>query len=127
MKFEISEANEPGSFNFVCIIIILSFGFSDKHDTPKHLAVGQYGNGFKSGSMRLGRDAIVFSNKNNTKTIGFLSQTFLESIKATTVLVPIVSWNIASNILLFLSVCVKCRPTLNPTILGLLLFIFRIN
>ncbi|XP_072019619.1 uncharacterized protein [Amphiura filiformis] len=95
---------------------MLSFGFSHKEDTPKHLAVGQYGNGFKSGSMRLGRDAIVFSNKNNTKTIGFLSQTFLENIKAATVLVPIVSWNLANNILLFADAEPSLRAILKHSI-----------
>ncbi|XP_072018356.1 MORC family CW-type zinc finger protein 3-like [Amphiura filiformis] len=76
-------------------------GYSHKKDidVPKHLAVGQYGNGFKSGSMRLGRDAIVFSIKNNTKTIGFMSQTFLENTEAATVVVPIVSWNLANQII----------------------------
>ncbi|GAU47589.1 hypothetical protein TSUD_186010 [Trifolium subterraneum] len=36
----------------------MSFGFSDK---MSEFAIGQYGNGFKTGSMRLGADAIVFS------------------------------------------------------------------
>ncbi|XP_072019625.1 MORC family CW-type zinc finger protein 3-like [Amphiura filiformis] len=78
---------------------MLSFGFSHKVDRYKHQAVGQYGNGFKSGSMRLGKDAIVFSFKNKTKTVGFLSQTFLEKVEATTVLVPIVSWTLDNQII----------------------------
>ncbi|KAL1267762.1 hypothetical protein QQF64_033125 [Cirrhinus molitorella] len=40
---------------------MLSFGFSDKETINGHVPVGLYGNGFKSGSMRLGRDTIVFS------------------------------------------------------------------
>ncbi|KAF5903095.1 MORC family CW-type zinc finger protein 3-like, partial [Clarias magur] len=44
---------------------MLSFGFSDKQTINGHVPVGLYGNGFKSGSMRLGKDAIVFSKKDN--------------------------------------------------------------
>jgi len=36
----------------------LSFGFSDKKSKS---AIGQYGNGFKTSTMRLGADVIVFS------------------------------------------------------------------
>lgn len=55
--------------------------------------IGFYGNGFKSGSMRLGRDAIVFTKQRHTRSIGFLSQTFLEAIQATDVLIPMYTWN----------------------------------
>ncbi|XP_053352825.1 uncharacterized protein LOC128524327 isoform X1 [Clarias gariepinus] len=68
---------------------MLSFGFSDKQTLRGHAPVGLYGNGFKSGSMRLGKDAIVFSKKDNTMCVGFLSQTYLENIKAQNVIVPI--------------------------------------
>ncbi|KAM9449062.1 uncharacterized protein ACWYII_013740 isoform 2-T2 [Salvelinus alpinus] len=40
---------------------MLSFGYSDKTVINGQHPIGLYGNGFKSGSMRLGRDAIVFS------------------------------------------------------------------
>ncbi|KAB5576853.1 hypothetical protein PHYPO_G00203290 [Pangasianodon hypophthalmus] len=69
---------------------MLSFGFSDKQTIRGHVPVGLYGNGFKSGSMRLGKDAIVFSKKANTMCVGLLSQTYLEKIKAQDVIVPIV-------------------------------------
>ncbi|XP_060732014.1 MORC family CW-type zinc finger protein 3-like isoform X1 [Tachysurus vachellii] len=69
---------------------MLSFGFSDKQQLKKHVPVGLYGNGFKSGSMRLGKDAIVFSKKANTMCVGLLSQTYLERTGAQNVHVPIV-------------------------------------
>ncbi|MCI4378211.1 hypothetical protein PGIGA_G00213220 [Pangasianodon gigas] len=69
---------------------MLSFGFSDKQTIRGHVPVGLYGNGFKSCSMRLGKDAIVFSKKANTMCVGLLSQTYLEKIKAQNVIVPIV-------------------------------------
>ena len=43
--------------------------------------IGHYGNGFKSGSMRLGKDAIVFTKQKETMSVGFLSQTFLKQVK----------------------------------------------
>jgi hypothetical protein len=50
-----------------------------------HKPIGHYGNGFKSiisnllthllgGSMRLGKDALVFTKNLETMSVGFLSQ-----------------------------------------------------
>ncbi|KAK1797796.1 hypothetical protein P4O66_008144, partial [Electrophorus voltai] len=61
---------------------MLSFGFNDKQTVNGHVPVGIYGNGFKSGSMRLGKDAIVFSKNEDSMCVGLLSQTYLEQIKA---------------------------------------------
>nr|XP_012638375.1 MORC family CW-type zinc finger protein 3 isoform X2 [Microcebus murinus] len=72
---------------------MLSFGFSDKVTINGHVPVGLYGNGFKSGSMRLGKDAIVFTKNGESMSVGFLSQTYLEAIKAEHVVVPIVAFN----------------------------------
>ena len=58
-----------------------------------HHPVGQYGNGFKSGSMRLGRDALVFTKTETRWSLGFLSQTYLEKIKSNTIIVPMVTWS----------------------------------
>ncbi|XP_015277875.1 PREDICTED: MORC family CW-type zinc finger protein 3 [Gekko japonicus] len=72
---------------------MLSFGFSDKVTMNGHVPVGLYGNGFKSGSMRLGKDAIVFTKNEDTMSVGMLSQTFLAVTKAEHVIVPIISFN----------------------------------
>ncbi|NXG14054.1 MORC3 protein, partial [Grallaria varia] len=71
---------------------MLSFGFSEKSVMNGRVPVGLYGNGFKSGSMRLGKDAIVFTKNGDTMSVGLLSQTFLEVTKAEHVMVPIVSF-----------------------------------
>ncbi|KAJ8339396.1 hypothetical protein SKAU_G00361820 [Synaphobranchus kaupii] len=71
---------------------MLSFGFSDKQGIGGHAAVGLYGNGFKSGSMYLGKDAIVFSKQADGMVVGLLSQTYLVSTKAQYVVVPIISF-----------------------------------
>uniref|UniRef100_A0A8C5T419 MORC family CW-type zinc finger 3 n=1 Tax=Malurus cyaneus samueli TaxID=2593467 RepID=A0A8C5T419_9PASS len=71
---------------------MLSFGFSEKSVMNGRVPVGLYGNGFKSGSMRLGRDAIVFTKNGETMSVGLLSQTYLEVTKAEHVMVPIVTF-----------------------------------
>ncbi|XP_069569704.1 MORC family CW-type zinc finger protein 3a [Brachyistius frenatus] len=69
---------------------MLSFGYSDKPVMNGVEPIGIYGNGFKSGSMRLGKDAIVFSKSRSTSCVGMLSQTYLEKIGAEQIVVPIV-------------------------------------
>ncbi|CAG2184737.1 MORC [Mytilus edulis] len=73
---------------------MLSFGYCEKEAVGSHQPIGHYGNGFKSGSMKLGNDALVFTRQANYMSVGMLSQTYLKNIKAETVLVPIVSWSL---------------------------------
>lgn len=75
----------------------LSFGYSDKPTLKGKEPIGIYGNGFKSGSMRLGSDAIVFSKSKNARCVGMLSQTYLEKIKAEEIIVPIVCFEGGNN------------------------------
>ncbi|KAI3684512.1 hypothetical protein L6452_33736 [Arctium lappa] len=71
----------------------LSFGFSDKKSKS---AIGKYGNGFKTSSMRLGGDAIVFSRNlvgmTFTQSIGLLSYTFLTRSGYDRIVVPMVHY-----------------------------------
>ncbi|GLT31924.1 hypothetical protein SLA2020_066230 [Shorea laevis] len=71
----------------------MSFGFSEKKVKQ---AIGQYGNGFKTSSMRLGADVIVFSRHINmrtmTQSIGLLSFTFLRQLSYERVAVPTVDY-----------------------------------
>ena len=53
---------------------IIQFGKSNKINK-----IGQYGNGLKSGSMRIGNDMILFSKKNSTLSILLISRTFYET------------------------------------------------
>ncbi|XP_056014445.1 MORC family CW-type zinc finger protein 3-like isoform X3 [Ostrea edulis] len=76
---------------------MLSFGYCEKVAVGNHQPIGHYGNGFKSGSMRLGKDAIVFSRRMDVMSVGLLSQTYLKAIKAETVMVPIISWDLPSK------------------------------
>ncbi|XP_021292253.1 protein MICRORCHIDIA 6 isoform X3 [Herrania umbratica] len=73
----------------------MSFGFSDKKSKS---AIGQYGNGFKTSSMRLGGDVIVFSrhldNRSLTQSIGLLSYTFLTRTGHDRIVVPMVDYEL---------------------------------
>ncbi|XP_034550356.1 MORC family CW-type zinc finger protein 3a [Notolabrus celidotus] len=72
---------------------MLSFGYSDKVAVKGVKPIGMYGNGFKSGAMRLGQDAIVFSKSKSISCVGMLSQTYLQEIKAKEIIVPIVCFD----------------------------------
>ncbi|KAA3458212.1 MORC family CW-type zinc finger protein 3 [Gossypium australe] len=73
----------------------MSLGYSAKSKVAN--AIGQYGNGFKTSTMRLGADVIVFSRchgkdgKHPTQSIGLLSYTFLTSTGKEDIVVPMVT------------------------------------
>ena len=75
-----------------------SFGFCEKDVYEKsgshHMPIGHYGNGFKSGSMRIGQDALVFTRCKTSASVGLLSQTYLKSIGADSVYVPILTYRL---------------------------------
>ncbi|KAL8028946.1 hypothetical protein ABFX02_14G195700 [Erythranthe guttata] len=76
----------------------LSFGFSDKKSKT---AIGQYGNGFKTSSMRLGADVVVFSrcqkNRTLTQSVGLLSYTYLMQTRQDRIVVPMVDYQFNAN------------------------------
>lgn len=71
---------------------VIQFGKSAKR-SPESTQIGQYGNGLKSGSMRIGKDFILFTKKNNTMTCLLLSRTFHEEEGIDEVIVPLPTWN----------------------------------
>ncbi|KAJ7320370.1 hypothetical protein JRQ81_019881, partial [Phrynocephalus forsythii] len=70
---------------------IVYFGRSSKTANPK--MIGRFGNGLKSGSMRIGKDFILFTKKENTMTCLLFSQTFCETEGLTEVVVPLPTWS----------------------------------
>nr|KAG5704012.1 hypothetical protein BaRGS_032101 [Batillaria attramentaria] len=67
------------------LLHMLSFGYCEKaeHEALRtYKPIGKYGNGFKSGSMRLAKDALVFTVCRNTASVGFLSQSYLKAINS---------------------------------------------
>ncbi|XP_026664972.2 protein MICRORCHIDIA 6-like isoform X2 [Phoenix dactylifera] len=71
----------------------MSFGFSDKQPCS---SIGQYGNGFKTSTMRLGADVIVFTRSKHemelTQSVGLLSYTFLRRTGCNDIVVPLVDY-----------------------------------
>ncbi|NXY07743.1 MORC2 protein, partial [Pteruthius melanotis] len=75
---------------------VIQFGKSAKR-SPESTQIGQYGNGLKSGSMRIGKDFVLFTKKDNTMTCLLLSRTFHEEEGIDEVIVPLPTWNARSR------------------------------
>uniref|UniRef100_A0A1I7X7B5 t-SNARE coiled-coil homology domain-containing protein n=1 Tax=Heterorhabditis bacteriophora TaxID=37862 RepID=A0A1I7X7B5_HETBA len=73
-------------------ISVVSFGHSLKRMEPG--MVGQYGNGLKSGAMRIAKDFILFTKKDGLLTCLLLSRTFHEKYGLKEVFVPAPSFTI---------------------------------
>lgn len=71
---------------------IITFGKSTKRSVDSQM-IGQYGNGLKSGSMRIGNDFILFTKKGATMTCLMVSRTFHEEEKIEEVIVPMPSFD----------------------------------
>lgn len=74
------------------IASVMKFGSSCKKSGESNM-IGQYGNGLKSGSMRIGKDFVLFTKKESTMSCLCLSRTFHESEALNEVIVPMPSWN----------------------------------
>ncbi|XP_015282820.1 PREDICTED: MORC family CW-type zinc finger protein 1 [Gekko japonicus] len=70
---------------------LVYFGRSSKRTVSG--MIGHYGNGLKSGAMRIGKDFILFTKKESTMTCLLFSQTFCETEGLTEVIIPIPSWS----------------------------------
>ncbi|XP_031474127.1 uncharacterized protein LOC116246399 isoform X2 [Nymphaea colorata] len=58
------------------IVRMVSFGHEPQKNDANH--IGRYGVGFKTGAMRLGRNALVISQASNSRSLALLSQAFNE-------------------------------------------------
>ncbi|KAH9613029.1 hypothetical protein KSS87_017497 [Heliosperma pusillum] len=76
----------------------MSLGYSSK---TSNTTIGQYGNGFKTSTMRLGADVIVFSRSTKsgqaTQSVGLLSYTYLRLTGQDDVIVPMVDFDISNH------------------------------
>ncbi|KAJ7558433.1 hypothetical protein O6H91_04G038800 [Diphasiastrum complanatum] len=81
-----------------CMRQCMSLGYSQKNTNTM---IGQYGNGFKTSTMRLGADVIVFSrcsrNGSVTQSIGLLSYTFLRETGHEDTVVPMLDYELPLN------------------------------
>jgi len=67
---------------------IIVFGKSGKRHSPDSNQIGQYGNGLKSGAMRISNDFILFTKKDNIGTCLFLSRTFHQEEHISQIICP---------------------------------------
>ncbi|XP_078473175.1 ATPase MORC2-like isoform X1 [Lampetra planeri] len=68
---------------------VMKFGKSTKRTTAH---IGRYGNGLKSGTMRIGRDMIILTKQAATMSCLLLSRAFHEEEKIEEVIIPLPSW-----------------------------------
>lgn len=59
------------------IMNVIAYGWSNKNDNPD--MIGMYGNGLKSGSMRVANDCLILSKKNQECSALMISQTFIKT------------------------------------------------
>ncbi|XP_012078398.1 protein MICRORCHIDIA 2 isoform X2 [Jatropha curcas] len=105
-KIDILKDNSPallfqddgGGMDPESIRKCMSLGYSSKKSNK---TIGQYGNGFKTSTMRLGADVIVFSRASHaskaTQSVGLLSYTFLRKTGQDDVIVPMVDFDISGH------------------------------
>ncbi|CAF1551832.1 unnamed protein product [Adineta steineri] len=67
---------------------VIVFGKSGKRHTLDSNQIGQYGNGLKSGAMRISNDFILLTKKDNIGTCLFLSRTFHQEEHITQIMCP---------------------------------------
>ncbi|KAL0547124.1 hypothetical protein IC582_017047 [Cucumis melo] len=105
-KVDIMKDNSPallfhddgGGMDPAGIRKCMSLGYSSK---KSNTTIGQYGNGFKTSTMRLGADAIVFTRAVRggiaTQSVGLLSYTFLRMTSQDDVIVPMIDFDISGH------------------------------
>ncbi|XP_038893629.1 protein MICRORCHIDIA 2-like isoform X2 [Benincasa hispida] len=105
-KVDIMKDNSPallfhddgGGMDPAGIRKCMSLGYSSK---KSNTTIGQYGNGFKTSTMRLGADAIVFTRAIHggtaTQSVGLLSYTFLRMTSQDDVIVPMIDFDISGH------------------------------
>lgn len=88
----LSVLDDGGGMDRARLHNMLSFGMSNGTSTCR---IGQYGNGFKTSSMRLGGDALVLTTcrSSGERAAGLLSYTMLRATAAEDVVTPLVSWD----------------------------------
>jgi len=72
---------------------VIVMGRSEKNLSGNAEMIGHYGNGLKAGSMRLAKDLIIFTIRDNVSTITLISRSFLKEKNIKDILVPIPSFN----------------------------------
>jgi len=75
---------------------IVKFGKSFKRDCGDEM-IGKYGNGLKSGSMRIGNDLILFTKRDGKSSMLMLSRTFHDKEQIESIICPMPAWDTATS------------------------------
>ncbi|KAG0499146.1 hypothetical protein HPP92_003837 [Vanilla planifolia] len=85
----LSVVDDGDGMTYNEILRMLSFGH--KQTTGENQGrIGRFGIGFKTGAMKLGRDALVLTQSSRSRSVAFLSQTYNEN--KDNVEIPVVSY-----------------------------------
>ncbi|CAF1996589.1 unnamed protein product [Rotaria magnacalcarata] len=76
---------------------VIVFGKSAKRHAPDSNQIGQYGNGLKSGAMRIANDFILFTKKDNIGTCLFLSRSFHQEEHISQVICPMPCFDLSTR------------------------------
>ncbi|XXG57477.1 hypothetical protein AAC387_Pa03g4616 [Persea americana] len=85
----LSVVDDGHGMSHIQILRMLSLGHKQPYDDDPH-HIGRFGVGFKTGAMRLGRDALVLTQTTSSRSVALLSQSFNEG--KDNIEIPIVSY-----------------------------------
>ena len=85
------------NFSLDDVFNVIVFGKSNKRQTTDSKQIGQYGNGLKSGAMRLANDLILFTKRENIGTCLLLSRSFHQEEHLAQIICPMPCWNLSNE------------------------------
>lgn len=85
----LSIVDDGSGMSHVDIVRMLSFGH-EKPEVEDSDRIGRFGIGFKTGAMRLGKDAMVFTQSFKSRSVALLSQTYNENNQD--LVIPIITY-----------------------------------
>ncbi|CAF1131939.1 unnamed protein product [Didymodactylos carnosus] len=94
--FYLAFLDDGCGMHYEDVFNVIVFGKSNKRNIDSN-QIGQYGNGLKSGAMRISNDFILFTKKDNIGTCLFLSRTFHTEEDLHQVIVPMPSFNLITK------------------------------
>ncbi|CAF1152078.1 unnamed protein product [Rotaria sordida] len=95
--FYLAFLDDGCGMNYDDVFNVIVFGKSAKRHNLDSNQIGQYGNGLKSGAMRISNDLILFTKKDNIGTCLFLSRTFHQEEHISQIICPMPCFNLINQ------------------------------
>ncbi|CAF4752456.1 unnamed protein product [Rotaria sp. Silwood1] len=95
--FYLAFLDDGCGMNYDDVFNVIVFGKSAKRHSLDSTQIGQYGNGLKSGAMRISNDFILFTKKDNIGTCLFLSRTFHQEEHISQIMCPMPCFDLTSQ------------------------------